>query len=53
MFVWLTPAGRPESQPLSEALHDVIFHTDAVDKKLNEIAESLGLLTLQDQCKLS
>lgn len=50
-FAWLTPTGRVESLPLSEAMEILIAQTKIVDEKLKELSGSIALLTLQDQCR--
>lgn len=52
-FVWLTMPDTAEYNAVAGALDIIIGQTDYVDSKLKEEAESLMLLNLQNQCKLS
>jgi hypothetical protein len=50
-YVWLTSNTNPAYSALNEALASLTAQTELVDDKLNEIAASVRLLSLQSQCE--
>lgn len=49
-FVWLTPVSSSATGVLNDALDSLIAMTDYVDVKLQEEAQSLLVLKIQNQC---
>jgi hypothetical protein len=50
-IVWTTPESSPDKRAADSALEAIQQYTGVVDEKLNELAASVKLLSLQAQCK--
>jgi hypothetical protein len=50
-LIWYTPNTNPEYSSLQNALNSINSQTEKVDETLNELAENVKLLSLQNQCK--